>query len=512
MQPLSRRNVAILATAATLGAGSLTTVAQASSAATVSNSAVKTNRSIPILDQLLIDTALAALTANLLPITSIVSALGLPLLDDLIAQANPTQLTRLLSGLDASQVTTAVTGLISGGQLAGVLGSATGAQTAVLLGPLTGNTLATALGLLDTSKIIGALPFLNSTELPSVLSGLTNAQTGSLLGVLGSTGNLTQLSSVLGVLGGTSQLTNGLATLGLPAIGDLLAPLTGGNLSAVLGGLTSGQLGGVLGTLTPAELTGLLGAANLTQQTAIVGGLTNRANGLAAAPNVTDINGLLAQVQGLLGGGLSSAPGLSGLLDAVRPLLGVAGLDTSLLTGLLSTLSTTAGATLPEPLATAVQGLIGTTQTALAASGVVAPPAGTGTTAKPLAKPATGTAAKPAPAVFKAYRASVGTIKVAKSRKTASVSVSCPALAPKGCLVTLDGVVAGKKAFAQKVFVVMRNVKQTVTVKLTSAAAKRLKTKGGSIKVSARTVNGSLASISKTAKVAKPLKKAARKR
>jgi hypothetical protein len=511
MQPLSRRGVALLATTAALGAGSLTTVAQAASAATISNTAVKTNRLIPIVDQLLINTALAALTANV-PIADIVSALGLPLLDDLIAQANPTQLTRLLSGLDASQVTTAVTGLISGGQLAGVLGTATGAQTADLLGPLTGSTLATALGLLDTSKIIGALPFLNSTELPSVLSGLTNAQTGAVLGSLGSTGNLTQLSSVLGVLGGTSQLTNGLATLGLPAIGDLLAPLTGGNLTAVLGGLTSGQLGGVLGTLTPGELTGLLGTANPTQQTAIVGGLTNRASGLAAAPNVTDINGLLAQVQGLLGGGLSSAPGLSGLLDAVRPLLGVAGLDTSLLTGLLSTLSATAGSTLPEPLATAVQGLIGTTQTALAASGVVAPPAGTGATAKPLAKPATGTAAMAGQAAFRAYRATVGSLKVAKNRKTATMSVSCPATAPKGCLVTLDGLVAGRQAFTQKAVVVLRSVKQSVTVKLTSAAASRLKKKGGSLTVSAKTVNASLAAISKSVKVAKPVKKAARTR
>ena len=92
------------------------------------------------------------------------------------------------------------------------------------------------------------------------------------------------------------------------------------------------------------------------------------------------------------------------------------------------------------------------------------------------------------------------------------MTVSCPASAPKGCLVTLDGVVAGKKAFAQKALVVMRNVKQTVTVKLSSVAANRLKKKGGSLKVSARTVNGSLASISKTVKVAKPLKKAARKR
>ena len=89
--------------------------------------------------------------------------------------------------------------------------------------------------------------------------------------------------------------------------------------------------------------------------------------------------------------------------------------------------------------------------------------------------------------MFTAYRATFGSVKVAKNRRTATVAVSCPSLAPKGCLVVLDGVVAGKKAFAQKAIVVMRNVKQTITVKLTSVVANRLKKKGGSLKVTART-------------------------
>ena len=75
--------------------------------------------------------------------------------------------------------------------------------------------------------------------------------------------------------------------------------------------------------------------------------------------------------------------------------------------------------------------------------------------------------------------------------------------------MVLDGIVAGKKAFAQKVFVVLRNVTQKVTVKLAPVAANRLKKKGGSLKVSAKTVNGTLAMVSKSVKVAKPLKKKA---
>ena len=84
------------------------------------------------------------------------------------------------------------------------------------------------------------------------------------------------------------------------------------------------------------------------------------------------------------------------------------------------------------------------------------------------------------------------------------LTVSCPAIAPKGCLVTLKGTVAGKKAFADKQVIVMRTLKSTVTLKLTKAVASRLKKKGGSLKVSAQTSFSSLAATSKTVKVAKP--------
>jgi hypothetical protein len=65
--------------------------------------------------------------------------------------------------------------------------------------------------------------------------------------------------------------------------------------------------------------------------------MSSRATGLAGAPDVPAINGLLAQVQALLGGGLPAVPGLDGLLNTVRGLAGIAGLDTSILSGLLST-------------------------------------------------------------------------------------------------------------------------------------------------------------------------------
>src|SRR4051794_5659183 len=102
MQPLSRRGVALLATTAVLGAGSLTTVAQASAAATVGNSVVRTDRTI--LDDLAIAAALTALNLPLPVVQTIVSNLGLGLLDELLAAANPTQLTTLLSGLTGPQI------------------------------------------------------------------------------------------------------------------------------------------------------------------------------------------------------------------------------------------------------------------------------------------------------------------------------------------------------------------------------------------------------------------------
>ena len=117
--------------------------------------------------------------------------------------------------------------------------------------------------------------------------------------------------------------------------------------------------------------------------------------------------------------------------------------------------------------------------------------------------PGGGTAPRPG-AGFTAYRAAVVSIKVAKNRKSAKIRVSCPSIAPKGCYVALSGVVAGKRAFTPlKPFVLLRNASQTFTVKLNSSTTKRLKKKGGSLKVTALTYFSSLSSASKSVKVAK---------
>lgn len=81
--------------------------------------------------------------------------------------------------------------------------------------------------------------------------------------------------------------------------------------------------------------------------------------------------------------------------------------------------------------------------------------------------------------------------------------MSCPSAAPKGCLVLLNGAVAGKKAFAGKTIVVLRNVTRTFTVNLTSAATSRLNKKGGVLNVSALTALTSLSSVTKSVKLAR---------
>jgi len=83
------------------------------------------------------------------------------------------------------------------------------------------------------------------------------------------------------------------------------------------------------------------------------------------------------------------------------------------------------------------------------------------------------------------------------------IAVSCPSIAPKGCLVMLSGVVAGKKAFTFKPFILLRNVSQTFTVKLSKTATTRLKKKGGALKVTAATSFSTLGSVSKSVRVAK---------
>jgi hypothetical protein len=70
--------------------------------------------------------------------------------------------------------------------------------------------------------------------------------------------------------------------------------------------------------------------------------------------------------------------------------------------------------------------------------------------------------------------------------------------------VTLDGAVAGKKAFSGvQPFVLMRNLTTTKTITLSKAAVTRLKRNGGSLKVSALTSFSTLAAVTKTVKIAR---------
>lgn len=117
-----------------------------------------------------------------------------------------------------------------------------------------------------------------------------------------------------------------------------------------------------------------------------------------------------------------------------------------------------------------------------------------------LNKPGAAPAAK-----FTRYRGSVSSVKISRDRKSVTMTVTCSGAAPKGCLMRVQGKVGGSKAL-QKDYLLARNSSQTSKVKLTSAAAKRLRTKGGSLALTTITVQSSLAPARKTVKVAKPKK------
>jgi hypothetical protein len=582
MQPLSRRGIALLATAATLGAGSLATATQALGAPSGSSgsASVSSNRSIVDLTvQLVLGLLGANPTVSQVQSQLVSNPLSAVQLGNLLENAGPGQLDALLGGgLSTVQLSGAVSSLASTNELAGLLGTLTPTQTGDLLAPLTGTTLSTALGVLSPAQITSALTTLSPAELSSVVDGLTSAQTGALLSGL-SSGNLTQLTATIAALTGV-QLSDGLGVLSFVQLGDVLAPLSGTPLSSVLGVLTSGPLNSALGTLTPSELTtlfggmttpevggilsganpaqlvsllgalnptqlggalgllnaaqltsvvttlnptelsGLLAVLNPTQLTSVVGllnpaqitgvlgspgasaslvtGLAGTATNLGTTASLGSVDALVGQLQALLGGGLPAVPGIDGLIATVQQLLGVPGLDPAMLTGLLTTAASalrTAGAGIDT---SSLLGLIGTLYSVLGlpGAGTSAHP-GSGTTPAPGAKPSAGQVG------FTAYRATVGAIKVASNRRSAKVTVSCPASAPKGCLVALNGVVAGRKAFASKTIVVLRNATRTFTVALSRATTARLNAKGGSLSVSALTAFSSRSAVTRSVKLAR---------
>ncbi len=135
---------------------------------------------------------------------------------------------------------------------------------------------------------------------------------------------------------------------------------------------------------------------------------------------------------------------------------------------------------------------------------VTSPTGGTGsppvTSTTP--RPTRAITPSPRPGAYAAYRIKISGVKAAKHRRSIRL-LSCPAAAPKGCLVTLKGVLAGRKAFTTKTIIVMRNRKKTFSVKLAKASTKRLKKKDGSLKISARTAFSSTPSTIKRVKIAR---------
>ena len=106
-----------------------------------------------------------------------------------------------------------------------------------------------------------------------------------------------------------------------------------------LGGLNSGSLTAILGQLTPTQITSLL--SDGASPTSLITGLEGVLGGLGGAPSAASVDALLAQLNGLMAGGLptnaTQLAQLSTLLGGVTPLLSTSGLNASVLTTLLDT-------------------------------------------------------------------------------------------------------------------------------------------------------------------------------
>jgi hypothetical protein len=205
-------------------------------------------------------------------------------------------------------------------------------------------TLLETVGL--TSTVIGLIDDLSSGDLTELLGAADSTQLTQILGVAnptavdGALGGLTgtQLTGVLGALT-TGQLTS---LLGVADAGELTTILGGvdlTDLSGALSGLDAGSLTAILTQLTPTQIEALL--ADGASPTSLITGLEGVLGNLGADPSAGAVDGLLAQLNGLLAGGLptnSTQLGqLSSLLGGVTPLLSTSGLSTSMLTTLLAT-------------------------------------------------------------------------------------------------------------------------------------------------------------------------------
>jgi hypothetical protein len=80
-------------------------------------------------------------------------------------------------------------------------------------------------------------------------------------------------------------------------------------------------------------------------------------------------------------------------------------------------------------------------------------------------------------------------------------TLTCASTAPKGCLVKVSAKVAGKTAMRSTTLALPRGKSTPVTITLSKSTTRRLKTKGGSLKITARTALSSLPSATRTLKV-----------
>lgn len=80
-------------------------------------------------------------------------------------------------------------------------------------------------------------------------------------------------------------------------------------------------------------------------------------------------------------------------------------------------------------------------------------------------------------------------------------TLTCAATAPKGCLVNVGAKVAGKKAMRTMTLALPRGASTPFTVTLSKSTTRRLKTKGGSLTITAKTALSSLSPATRTLKV-----------
>jgi len=342
------------------------------------------------------------------------------------------------------------------------------------------------------------------------------------------------LNGILGQLASATvaQIQGLIGDLTPTQIGDLLQTATGndltkllqaaqntGDLTAALDTLLPAELASVVGGLTPAQITGLLGAGGTGS---VITGLLGQATGLAGTPAASQVDALIAQVTALLGGGIPADPtdlaNLASLLTTLNPLLGTSGLNPALLTPLLGAANGLLGGA-PAPLAAPLQGLV--TQVTVLLTPVTG--GGTGTTPTATQPATTPPATLPRPAVtaprpvavapgpqFTAYRAAIGPLKLNQKRSNLKFTLTCASTAPKGCLVKVSAKIAGKSVMRTTTLAIVRGKSSPITVTLSKSTTRRLKSKGGSLTITAATSFSSLSSATRTLKV-KRLKKAGKK-